>query len=119
MAPDRTELKEADYAKLLDDKIAGTEAFKFAGGQGAAGEKWRKTIRGYVGTKCKMLLLAMDWAEGFDSIEINGVHVHEQIKLWMTELDILRLGEVLWGFLNICLLARPKRFSGRRICWMV
>ena len=58
VAPDRAEMKDPDYAKTLDDEIAGTEAFKFAGGQGAAGEKWRKTIRGYVATNCKMLLLS-------------------------------------------------------------
>ena len=66
-AYDTTEKKDMDYGKILDDKIANTDPFKFSGGQGASGEKWRKTVRGYVGTKCKMLLLAMDWADSFDS----------------------------------------------------
>ena len=101
---------------MLDDKLAGTERFKFSGGQGASGEKWRKTVRGYVGTKCKMLLLAMDWAESFDSQEINGTQVREQAKLWMTELDIFRLGEVIWASSTFASAARPRRSSARRTC---
>ena len=100
--------KISDYSKILDDKFAGTDHFKLAGGQGASGETWRKTVRGYVGTNCKILLLGMDWAETFDADEINGFHVREQAKNWMTERDTLRLGEVIWGFLNICVSGEAK-----------
>jgi hypothetical protein len=55
-----------NYAKLLDEKTASTELFKYAGGDGATGEKWRKAVRGYVGTKCRILLTVIDWAEEMD-----------------------------------------------------
>ena len=42
--------QKVNYAKLLDEKMTGTDLFKYAGGDGAAGEKWRKAVRGYVGT---------------------------------------------------------------------
>ncbi len=47
------------------------------------------------------MLTVVEWAEEHDEHEITAVNVNEQAREWMTELDVFRLSEILWGFLNI------------------
>ena len=92
-----------DYNKLFDDKLASTEAFKYGGEGGAAGETWRNAVLGYVGTKARIIITVLDWAEAQDDTEITGAMVSEMIRggVWLTEIDIFSVSEVFWGFLNI------------------
>ncbi len=87
-----------DYNRILDDKMAGSEAFQYHGGTGASGEKWRKAGRGYFGTKHKPLLLMIDWAEAQDENEITAEMIKKESQAWMTEYDVFRLGTQRVGF---------------------
>ena len=57
--------------------------------------------------------MAMDWAESFDDAEIVGDNVKLQVANWMTDLDVFRLAEILWGFLNLCLQGDAKEVFGQ------
>ena len=60
-------------------------------------------MRGYAGTRCKMMMVVMDWAESMDDQEITASMISYNVQnLWMTELNVIRLGEILWGFMNQC-----------------
>ena len=76
--------------------MAASEVFKYGGEGGAAGETWRNTIRGYVGTKARIMITVLDWAEAQDDTEITGAMVSEMIRDggWLTDIDILRVSEV-------------------------
>ena len=99
-----------EYHKLFDDKIAATEPFRYNGAEGAAGEAWRTTVRGYVGTKVRIMLNVLEWAEAQDDKEITGAMVSEMVRsgAWLTEVNIFRVSEAFWGFLNICLHGAAK-----------
>ena len=86
-----------EYNKLLDDTVASTEPCRYAGADGAAGETWRNTVRGYVGTKVRIMLNVLEWAEGQDDKEITGEMVSEMLRsgAWMTEVNILCASECL------------------------
>ena len=68
-------------------------------------EKWRKAVRGYWISKCPGLLPILDWVEGFEEVEITDVAINTKIQNydWMTELNVYRLSELIWGFLNMSL----------------
>ena len=93
------------YEKLFDDKVASSKTFEYSGGDGAAGEKWRKVTRGYFIQKCPDLLPVLNWAESLDDEEVTREAVTaKQMDLeWMIELDVFELSRAVWGFLNICL----------------
>ena len=69
--------KNIDYTKLLEDKTASAEPFKY---NGKGGEKWQKVMRGYAGTRCKMLMVVMDWAESMDDQEISAAMITHKVQ---------------------------------------
>ena len=93
--------------KLFDNRIALSESFHHAGGDG--GDKWRAKLRGHWVARCPVLLPMLDWAERHDAIRIEETAWHQ--KLWriggqyrrIPDEQVTRLSELVWGFLNICL----------------
>ncbi len=98
--PDMDDVK---VAKLFDDKVALSASYSYDGDNN--GEHWRRKVRGYWISKCPALLPILDWAEGMDEDEITRETARAEAKScrWMTELNIDRANEVIWGFLNPCL----------------
>ena len=98
--PDFTKV---DLNRLFDDKIAVSESYRYDGEK--AGEAWRRRVRGYWISRCPDLLPILDFAESFDDQELTIETLAREASSyrWMTELDIKRLGELIWGFLNTCL----------------
>ena len=98
------------YSKLFDDKVAQSQEFQFSGGEGSLAEKWRKTVRGYWISKCPGLLPILDWAEAAEERPITNAEIDQNLRnyVWMTELNVYRLSELIWGFLNMCLKGEAK-----------
>ena len=91
-----------DLNKLFDDKMAASDKFSYGGGDGAAGERWRKTIRGYWIAKCPVLQPLLDWAELFEQIEITPEAIQlmlmdEQYMIEAHSIDVHGLSQVIWG----------------------
>ncbi len=97
------EMKGLDLNKLFDDKVALSAAYAYDGNTN--GEHWRRKVRGYWVSKCPALLPILDRAEDMDEKEITLKMLKRETNScrWMTEIDISRVGEVIWGFLNLCL----------------
>ncbi len=92
---------DANLEKLFDDKVALSAAYTYGGVSG--GEQWRRKIRGYWVAKCPGLLPLLDWAEGMDDEEITEEELKDKAEshFWMTEVNVKRMDEVIWGFLNL------------------
>ncbi len=100
-APDQGE--RVDYNKLFDDKVAMSQDFSYAGGDG--GDRWRMKVRGYLVSKCPALLGILKWVEECDQNEITEAMWTARALNggFMTELSVTRLSGAIWGFLNTCL----------------
>ena len=97
------DMDDVRMSKLFDDKVALSTAYSYDGG--AHGDHWRRKVRGYWVSKCPALLPILNWAESMDGDEITLELLQAEAKScrWMTEVNIERAGEIIWGFLNICL----------------
>ena len=97
------DMDDVRMSKLFDDKVALSTAYSYDGG--AHGDHWRRKVRGYWVSKCPALLPILNWAESMDGDEITLELLQDEAKScrWMTEVNIERAGEIIWGFLNICL----------------
>ena len=110
-----------DINKMFDDKMAASDKFCYGGGEGAAGERWRKTIRGYWIAKCPVLQPLLDWAEVFEQKEITSEDIqlmlmYEQHMVEANAIDVIGLSQVIWGFLNTCLKGEAREvFDGADI----
>ncbi len=92
-----------DLNRLFDDKIAISVGFTYDGEK--HGEAWKRKVRGYWIAKCPDILPILNYAEDLDSEELTvDALLHEAGSYrWMTEINVKRLGELIWGFLNACL----------------
>ena len=92
-----------DYNKLFDDKVALSPEYAYHGGDG--GDRWRMKTYGYLISKCPILAKILKWAEGCDNKSITkDVWKSENTQeMWMTEINLVKLSDALWGFLNTCL----------------
>ncbi len=92
-----------DLNRLFDDKIAISVGFTYDGEK--HGEAWKRKVRGYWLAKCPDILPILNFAEDLDSEELTVEALQREAGSyrWMTEINVKRLGEVLWGFLNACL----------------
>ncbi len=99
-----------NYDKLFDEKLAASEKFAYGGEEGAAGEKWRKTVRGYLITRCPELNPILNFCEAQDDKPITRTALEEEAKKegWMMEINFDKLSVVLWGFLQLCLKGEAK-----------
>ena len=97
------DLAGLNLQKLFDDKVALSAAYQYDGCN--AGEHWRRKVRGYWIAKCPDLMPLLDWSEGMDEAEITPEILTQEANShrWMTEINVKRMGEILWGFLNLCL----------------
>ncbi len=89
--------------KLFDDKVPLSQNYQFDGNHG--GDAWRIKVRGYWIGKCPALLPILDWTEKQDANVITLETLSAKIMegQCMTELNIPRLSQIIWSFLNICL----------------
>ena len=92
--------------KLFDDKIANSSDYAFVGGD--QGEAWRVRVRGYWISKCPALLHVLNWVEKQEQeLTMHAFVAHAHVLIasgdWRGDLDYVRLSEILWGFLNMCL----------------
>ena len=73
-------------------------------------DKWRKTVRVYWVSKFPGLLPVLDWAEIFEDGDITNSAIDAKLRSyeWMTELNVYRLSELIWGFLNMALKNEAK-----------
>ena len=92
-----------DYSKVFDDKVALSNEYSYSGGDG--GNRWRKKTYGYLISKCPTLTKVLKWAEGCDnkSIAKEVWKAENMNEAWMTEINLEKVAEALWGFLNTCL----------------
>ena len=93
---------------MFDDKVALTERYTFAGGEGATAEKWAKIIKGYWISKCHILDPVLKWVEEKDDKEITlqMITLAASSGEWMVDLtgiDLSTVSHAIWGFLNNCL----------------
>ena len=100
--------------KLFDDKVPLSQSYQFDGNHG--GDAWRIKVRGYWIGKCPALLPIPDWTEKQDANVITLETLSAKIRegKWMTELNIPRLSQIIWSFLNICLRTRLSPASRAR-----
>ena len=96
-------MNEYNLQKLFDDKAALSPGYQYDGGN--SGEHWRRKIRGYWIAKCPDLMPPLDWAEGMDETEITPELLvrDSSANRWMTEMSVKRMGDIVWGFLNLSL----------------
>ena len=99
----RNDESRIDYSKIFDDKVALSTEYAYNGGDG--GDRWRQKTYGYLISKCPTLSKILKWAEGCDnrSISQDAWMAENNQEKWMTELNLVKLSEALWGFLNTCL----------------
>ncbi len=83
--------------KLFDDKIAISEGFQYAGGDG--GDKWRTKLRGHWISRCPVLLPMLNWAEKHDAASVKEATWRQ--KVWrgrrISDEQVTRLSELIWG----------------------
>ena len=97
------EMGVSDMSRVFDDKVALSAAYTYDGTTG--GEQWRRKVRGYWVAKCPGLRPILDWAEAMDDTEITPEELADKAttNFWMTEVNVKRMDEVVWGFLNLAL----------------
>ncbi len=105
--PDFPEMPR-DLNNLFDDKIAISVGYAYDGDK--HGEAWKRKVRGYWISKCPDILPILNFAEDLDSEELTiDALLHEANSYrWMTEVNVKRLGELIWGFLNDCLSGKAR-----------
>ena len=89
--------------KLFDDKMAASDQFSYAGGAG--GERWRLKVRGYWVSRCPILVPTLDWVEKRDvqNITLGMLCGRPWRGKRISDVQMERLNELIWGFLNTCL----------------
>jgi hypothetical protein len=97
-----------NLSKLFDDKVAMSEDYRFDGVKG--GDSWRKKVRGYFISKLPEMRPILLYSEsmGHDVFTNEMLVAEASTCRWMTESNVERLSEVLWGFLNTCLKDKAK-----------
>ena len=86
--------------RLFDTRVAESEGYAFNGENG--GEAWRKKVCGYWISRCPEVRPILDYTEAMGCIDFtNGDLLREAASYrWMGELDVRRLSELIWCFLN-------------------
>jgi len=102
------DMEHVNLSWLFDDKIALSDSYSFDGVKG--GDTWRKRVRGYLISKRPELKPILDFSEGMgNEVFTNDALVADAgTYRWMTETNVRRLSEILWGFLNTCLSGKAK-----------
>ena len=92
--------------RLFDDKVAISPAYQHDGEK--HGEAWKRKIRAYWISKCPDSLPLLDYAESQDdnAFSIEDIVNEAGTCRWMIDANVRRLGEVLWGFMNTCLMGK-------------
>ncbi len=102
--------ERVDYSRLFDDKVALSSEYSYSGGDG--GDRWRLKTRGYLVSKCPVLVTILEWAEKCDQETITEEMWTMKAFLsadnggFMTDISggtITRISSAIWGFLNTCL----------------
>ena len=98
--PDMTGI---NMSKLFDDRVAMSDDYRFDGVKG--GDAWLKKIRGYFVSKCHGIKPILEFAEqhGHEKFTNDALAAEASTYRWMTETDVRRLSDVLWGFPHTCL----------------
>ena len=92
-----------DMNRLFDDKVAISASYQYGGEK--QGEAWKRKIRAYLISKCPDALPLLDYAESRDNgaLSIENIVNEANSCRWMIDINVRRLGEVLWGSMNTCL----------------
>ena len=108
MNDEMPDLSSVNLSRLFEDKIALSSDYSFDGVK--SGDSWRKKLRGYFISRLPEMLPILDYAEGMGNEEITNDMLMKEASncRWMTEVNVRRLSEVIWGFLNTCLHAKAK-----------
>ncbi len=107
------ELELKDLNRIFDNKMAASSQFQYNGGK--EGEKWKKKVRGYLVSQCSDIAPILDFAEdlGDEPLTKERLQAESGTYRWMTELNVVKLGDELWGWLNTALLDKaPDYFEG-------
>ena len=110
-------MQSHDLNRLFDDKVALSAGFGYDGEK--HGETWKRKIRGYWISKCPDILPILNHVEDMDTEEITTEDLKAEANSyrWMTEINIKRISEILWGFLNTCLSGKARTcFEGADMC---
>ena len=111
------DMQSHDLNRLFDDKVALSAGFGYDGEK--HGETWKRKIRGYWISKCPDILPILNHVEDMDTEEITVEDLQTEANSyrWMTEINIKRISEILWGFLNTCLSGKARTcFEGADMC---
>ena len=90
-------------ARLFDDKVAMSVAYQYDSEKN--GEAWKRRVKAYWISKCPDALPLLDFAEGKDDhhVTVDDMRTEAGECKWMIDVNVQRLGEILWGFMNTCL----------------
>ena len=93
-------MSKTDMNRLFDTKMATSEGYAFSGENG--GEAWRKKIRGHWTSQCPELRPILDYTGAMGCVEFTNADLLREAASyrWMGELNVRRLSELVWGFLN-------------------
>ncbi len=111
------DMQAYDLNRIFDDKVALSAGFGYDGEK--HGETWKRKIRGYWISKCPDILPILNHVEDMDTEEITTEDLKAEANSyrWMTEINIKRISEILWGFLNTCLSGKARTcFEGADMC---
>jgi hypothetical protein len=102
--------------RLFEGRVASSEDYAFNGETG--GDKWRRKVKGYWTSKCLEIKPILEFAESIGCLEFTNNDLAREASSyrWMGELDVRRLSELIWGFLNSCLSGKAlEEFEGAEI----
>ena len=102
------DMEHVNLGRLFDDKVALSDAYSFDGVKG--GDPWRKKVRGYFISKCPELKPILDFSEnmGSEVFSNDDLVAEAETYRWVTETNVKRLSELIWGFLSTCLKDKAK-----------
>ena len=83
-----------------------SEAYQYDGTKN--GDSWKRKVKSYWISKCPDALPLLDYAESLDdsTLPLNVMVKEADSCRWMIDINVKRLSEVIWGFMNTCLTGR-------------
>ena len=98
------DIDSKDLNRIFDHKVAQDHDSQYDGEK--SGENWMRKVRGYLVSQCSGIAPLLDFAESLDDepITFERLQAESSSYRWMTELNVAKLGDKLWGWLNTALL---------------
>ena len=105
------EMDLKDLNRIFDNKIATNVDFQYNGEKN--GGKLKKKVRAYLVSQCSDIAPILDFAESLDDtpLTLERLQAESNTYRWMTELNLVKLGDKLWGWLSTALSDKARDCS--------